>query len=109
MIPTNGARSTKPNNNHKQLTGPARKEALVENIINQVCVDFDAGKIEAAKGRRTQVSDTGGGSADEHELVLECAGREFLLHRIGQGNVWIGSRGAVEIHHDAADSIGADN
>ena len=63
---------------------PRVKELAIEDVVDQVGVDFDAGKIESAERRDAKVANARGRGADENDLVFECAGGNFFCARFGE-------------------------
>ncbi len=57
----------------------ALEELAIENVVDQIRVHFDAGKIETAERRDANITDASCRGADENDLVLECARVEIVF------------------------------
>src|SRR5580700_4519465 len=89
----------------EHLRSMVDEKLLIQDVVDQVGVNFGSREIETAERRSTQVANSGGGRSDEHDLVFESAIRKFLQRRIGKRDVRIGARRAVVIHHKPADVV----
>src|SRR4029077_3965674 len=69
-------------------------------------MDFDSGKIDSAVGSGTHVANAGRGSAHQHNLVAESAGRELTEDHVRNRVIWIGTNRASVVDHAAANGGG---
>ena len=82
------------------------EELLVQNIVDEVGVDFYAGEIDSAKGCCAQIANSRRRNSNQDNFVFESPCGEFIQRHVGERDVGIGSRRAMKIDQQPAQIIG---
>ena len=104
--PQRNAESENQQHVDERLFRASPQEAVVEDVVHDVGVDFHPGKIRAAKGRCAEVSDPRGRCADQHQLPPECSRRTFSLENIRDRVVRKSSPRALVVDKQLAAAVG---
>ncbi len=89
-----------------ELALPPLQKSLIQDIVDDVGVNFDARIVGAAVRCGFQIADARRCCADEHKFVFKCAGREFSFHDIRHGIVGKGARGPTIVDCFHPDVVG---
>src|SRR5450755_2027278 len=80
----------------------------MEEIVNDVSVDFDPGIIGEAIGSRLNIANACSCGTDDYDFPAEGTWDEFALDHVGHGIVRIGVDGSVVVDQGSTNIVGYD-